>query len=357
MLDDARTYEQYDPGDVHSLLYNFHEQFKLGMKIAESSDYMVIDSSDVDVVIVAGMGGSAIGADLLRCYALYELRIPLFVNRDYLLPGFTDENTLVILSSYSGNTEETLSAFETARFLGAKIFAITSNGQVASLAQDLRIGFLEIPPGLPPRCALGYSFVPLTSLFAMWGFIPEQKEALETTMYALHKGAEKLEKGILEEQNVAKQLARKLHGKLPLIYSSPRLEAVATRFRGQINENAKFLAYSAVIPEMNHNELVGWKNLSGFKDYLQPIFLLDPDDHPRNRFRMNFVSNVMRELGVEPLILEPPQLDAPFMTRMFELIQLGDFTSYYLALLNEEDPKPVKIIDSLKSALSQFNEQ
>ncbi len=354
MLDDARTYEKYDPGDMHSLLYNFHEQFSRGREIAEASDYGLVDPSDVANIVVAGMGGSAIGADLLRCYALYELRKPMFVNRDYLLPAFVDKRSLVILSSYSGNTEETLQALEAARFLGAQLFAITSDGQLFELAQDLGFGCAEIPQGLPPRAALGYSFVPLVTLFELWGFLPSQREAIETTQYALHKGAEKLAKDVPESDNAAKKLARKLHGKLPLVYSSPRLEAVATRFRGQINENGKALAYSAVVPEMNHNELVGWRHLYELGEHLQPIFLVDPEDHPRNRFRMDFVAGVMRELGVEPIFLEPPQKDAPFMTRMFELIQLGDFTSYYLAILNEEDPKPVRIIDKLKAALASL---
>ncbi len=354
MLDDPKVYEQFDPGDMHSLLMDFHRQLVEGRQLAETSDYTMIDPSEVKNVVVAGMGGSAIGADLLRCYSLYEMKIPFFVNRDYLLPGFVNKDTLVILSSYSGNTEETLSSLEAAKYLGAKLFAITSDGQLSELAQDLRFGLIQIPGGLPPRAALGYSFAPLATLMGLWGFIPEQADAIEETSYALHKGAEKLSREIPESENPAKQLAKKIHGKLPLIYSSPRLEAVATRFRGQIEENGKALAYSAVVPEMNHNELVGWKHLYEFGQYLQPIFLVDPEDHPRNKFRMEFVAGVMRELGIEPISLEPPVSDAPFMTRMFLLIQLGDFTSYYLAILNQEDPKPVKIIDRLKSELANL---
>ncbi len=354
MLDDEKIYEQYDAGDMHSLLYNFHDEFRIGREIAESSDYTSIDPSDIEKIVVAGMGGSAIGADLLKCYALYELRKPLFINRDYLLPGFVNNETLVILSSYSGNTEEMLSSLEAARYLGAKLFAITSDGQLTSLAEDLHFGYVQIPGGLPPRAALGYSFVPLTVLMSLWGFIPDQSDAIENTIYALHKGAEKLAKDIPTDDNAAKQLAQKIYGKLPIVYSSPRLEAVATRFRGQINENSKALAYSSVLPEMNHNELVGWKHLYDFGKYIQPIFLRDPDDHPKNKFRMDFVADVMRENGCEPIFLEPAQSDAPFMTRMFELIQLGDFTSYYLAILNREDPKPVKIIDRLKAELGKL---
>lgn len=353
MLDDEKVYLRCDPGDMHSLLLDFHKQFSFGREIAEASDYNLIDPSDVQQIVVVGMGGSAIGADLLRCYALYDMKIPLLVNRDYLVPGFVNKKTLVVLSSYSGNTEEVLSGLEAARFLGAQLFAITSDGQLSDFAQDLTFGIAEIPPGLPPRAALGYSFVPLTTLCEMWGFIPSQSKAIETTQYALHKGAEKLARDVPESENAAKKLSRKLHGKLVLIYSSPRLEAAATRFRGQINENGKALAYSAVVPEMNHNELVGWKHLYNLAEYLQPIFLTDSEDHQRNIFRMNFVADVMREFGVEPIFIKPPQEDAPFMTRMFELIQLGDFTSYYLAILNEEDPKPVRIIDKLKAALAR----
>ncbi len=353
MLDDAKAYERLDPGDMHSLLVGFHEQFKIGRQIAEAADYSAIETADVSQIVVAGMGGSAIGADFLRCYALYDLRKPLIVNRDYLLPGFVDKKTLVILSSYSGNTEETLEALEVARYLNAQLFAITSNGKLFEYAQDFDFGVVEIPSGLPPRSALGYSFVPLVVLFQLWGFLDEQDEALDETEYALHKGAEKLARDVPENENTAKKLARKLHGKLPLIHSSPRFEAVATRFRGQINENGKALAYSAVVPEMNHNELVGWKHLYELGQYLQPVFIMDQEDHPKNRFRMEFVENEMRALGVEPIFIEPPQADASLMTRMFVVTQLGDFTSYYLAILNDEDPKPVRIIDKLKAALAK----
>ena len=354
MLDDAKTYERLDPGDVHSLLHDFDKQFIQARELAESAEYNLINTSEVRQIVVAGMGGSAIGADLLKCYTLYDMRRPFFVNRDYLLPGFVDKNTLVVLSSYSGNTEETIQALEAAKYLKAQMFAITSGGQLANFAQDLNFGILEIPSGLPPRSALGFSFVPLVVLCELWGFIPKQDEALDATQVALHKGAMKLEKNVAEKDNAAKKLARKLHGKLPLIYSSPRFEAAATRFRGQINENAKMLAYSAVIPEMNHNELVGWKYLYEFGKFIQPIFLMDKGDHPKNLYRMKFVADVMKEFGLEPIFLESPQPDAPFMARMFELIQLGDFTSYYLAILNNEDPKPVHIIDKLKAALSAF---
>ncbi len=354
MLDNPKAYEKFDPANMYSLIYSFYEQFYTGRQIAETADYQLINPSGIKKIVVAGMGGSAIGADLLRCYSLYDLNRPLFVNRDYILPGFVDDKTLVILSSYSGNTEETLSSLEAARLLNAKLFAITSNGQIAELARELEFGLLEIPGELPPRAALGYSFVPLLTLFELWGFVRSQKKIIEKTAYVLQQGAKLLAKEQPTEENSAKKLATQIHGKLPLIYSSPRFEAVATRFRGQINENAKTLAYSAVIPEMNHNELVGWKHLIGLEKKVQPIFLIDYEDYNRNAFRMQFVQDVMSELGVTPIVLKPPVKDVPLMTRMFSLIQLGDFISYYMAILNEEDPEPVAIIDKLKSSLKTF---
>jgi len=356
MLDDPKTYSKYDPENMHELIFNFFEQLPKGRELAETSDYNLIDPSSVERIVVAGMGGSAIGADLLRCYALYRLRVPMYVNRDYKLPAFVDEKTLVILSSYSGNTEETLATLDEARSLGAMLFAISSDGELERKASEWGFGIVRIPQGLPPRAALGYSFAPLLTLFELWGFLPSHEEELNKTTALLHEGAKRLFRDIPEDMNDAKKLARKLHGKLPLIYSTLRLEAVATRFRGQINENAKMLAYSAVIPEMNHNELVGWRYLFKLGDELKPIILLDPEDHPRNRFRANFVADVMRSLSVEPIFLEPPIKDAPFLARMFLLIQLGDFTSYYLAMLNKEDPKPVRVIDKLKAALKEFRE-
>ncbi len=354
MLDKEELYLKFDPGDMHSLLLDLHKQITLGKQIAESSDYSLVDGNEIENIVLAGMGGSAIGGDLLRCYALYEMKVPFVVNRDYLLPGFVNDRTLVILSSYSGNTEETLSMYEAAKYLHAQFFTITSGGKIAELAETNGFGLVEIPAGFPPRSAVGYSFIPLAALFSFWGFIPDQAKSIDCTAFVLAKNATRLSRDVPTKENIAKQLATKLHNKIALIYSSPRFEAVATRFRGQINENGKTLAYSALFPENNHNELVGWKVLGDFKDYVQPIFLIDPDDHPRNKFRMDFVANVMRNLGLDPIFIEPSSADAPLMCRMFELIQLGDFASYYLAILNGEDPKPVQIIDKLKNALAQY---
>lgn len=353
MLDDLSLYQRLDPGDMHSLLVDFYRQFVDGRAIGENADLGNLDPDAINMIVLAGMGGSAIGGDLLRCYLMDKMKIPFIVNRDYTLPAFVGEDALVVLSSYSGNTEETLSALVYAQEAGSQLLAITSGGRLAQEAEKHGFPLIEIPSGLPPRSALGYSFVPLLKVLERLELVPPQDEALEETQIILMEEAKNLSRDIPENENPAKQLAKKLHKKLPLIYSSPVFEAVATRFRGQINENGKALAYSAVVPEMNHNELVGWKYLYELASSLAPVFLKDVDDHPRNIFRMEFVSEVMEELGVETIFLEPPAVEADLMGRMFSLIQLGDFTSYYIAILNNEDPKPVKIIDRLKSALAE----
>ncbi|RKZ31141.1 bifunctional phosphoglucose/phosphomannose isomerase [bacterium] len=353
MLDNPEIYREIDPGDMAGLLTAFPTQLPEGRKIAISVDLSGIDSSKVTNIVVCGMGGSAIGGDLVRAYTIDRLGTPIHINRDYNLPSFVGKNSLVIGSSYSGNTEETLFCFNEAGVRGAQRIAITTGGKLAEIAEGNGIPLIKLPPGLPPRAALGYSFSPILTIFEALGFIPNQDYALNETVESLIAGAESYGLNRPTERNEAKKLANKLQGKLPLIYSDDwHFNTVAVRFRGQINENSKQLAYSAVLPENNHNELVGWKNLGAPADRFIAIYLTDKDIHPKVRFRMELFGETQSGLGVETVWLNSN--GESLLARMFSLIQLGDWTSYYLAILNREDPKPVKAIDKLKAALEKF---
>ena len=351
MLNDLELYSEIDQGGMAKLLMQFYQQFDTGVELARKVDLTAFAGYEIYNILLCGMGGSAIGGDLLRAYLFDELPIPMYINRDYDIPGFVDEHTLVIGSSYSGNTEESISSFMKAKDRGALLFAISTGGKLIGIANSLGVPYLKIPSGLPPRAALGYSFIPLLGVFIRLGYARDHWADIKSTARLLKNRAEKFSPSVPD--NPAKKLATRIFGKLPLIYSSTRyFDVVGTRFRGQINENAKMLAYSSLLPEMNHNELVGWKHLFEFGKQLVPVFLTDKDDNPRVRYRMELTSDIMRRLGVEPIFLESQ--GESLLERIFSLIQLGDFASYYLAILAREDPRPVKIIDYLKTRLKEF---
>ena len=355
MCDKFMCWQEIDTEDMLNLIVNFHRQLVEGITIGQRYFPEQYRGFKPHLIVLSGMGGSAISGELLRCYLVDELPVPMIVVRDYELPRFVDTNTLLITASYSGNTEETLSVYADGKKRGAKILAISTGGRIESLAKDDGFPFVKIPSGLPPRAALGYSFTPLLVIFYLLGYITNREAEIRESARLLEQWATtRYLPEIPEADNPAKKLATYLYGKLPLIYTSTRhFEAVGTRFRGQLNENAKVLAYSAVLPEMNHNELVGWKILYQLKEYLAPVIFYTRFDHTAVRFRMNFLSRVMEEQGIKPMriVTEGENL----LSHIFYAIQLGDFTSYYLSILNRVNPYPVEVIDRLKKALSEVS--
>jgi len=352
MLDNENIYAEIDPDGMLELLRAFPAQLIEGRQLAGDADISAIDPDKIANIVVCGMGGSAIGGDLVKSYTIGELRVPIFTNRDYSLPEFVNGGTLIIGCSYSGNTEETLEAFSAAGKRGAQRAVITTGGRLAEIAESEGIPIIKIPGGLPPRAALGLSISPLLALLERLGLIPNQSTAVNDAYIQLLSGVENYDTEVSTNDNAAKILAYALYQKLPLIYSdSLHFDSVAVRFRGQINENAKQLAYSATLPENNHNELVGWKNIGPLDDILISICLKDRKMNDRVVFRMRFMAEVQEKLGVEAIVLE--SIGDTLLARMFSLIQLGDWASYYLAILNKENPMPVKIIDKLKSELKK----
>jgi len=351
-LDDLDSYSELDPSGMYLAVFNFPEQLSkaavIGHEIALERDRF----DQIENIVLAGMGGSAIGGDLVASYLRYELKIPFTVCRNYRLPAFVNKNSLVIVSSYSGNTEETISAFEEALTRRAKTVCITTGGKVAELAEKNNCPIIEIPPGLQPRAALGYSVIPLLFLLKDLGLT----EFDETPMTDLTKGLKAYRGHYVREtptdRNPAKQLALKLHGKLPLIYSGPDLfDAVATRWKGQFCENAESLAFYNYFPEFNHNELVGFNKIDRLKDSLIAVILRDSGDHVRISKRMKIISGQFEEKGIEVVNIFS-QGDFS-LGRIFSLVQLGDFASFYLAILNEVDPTPVLPIDELKRKMAE----
>jgi len=349
-LDNVKGIRKADAKGMYDLIYNFPRQLTEGAHLGFIADLKLPDFTPQNIILT-GMGGSAIGGDLARSYLTYELKVPFTVCRNYLLPEYVNDKSLVFISSYSGETEETLSAFQDAKRRKARIIAITSGGTLLQECNRDGLPFILIPKGFPPRAALGYSFTPILVALSRLGVIQDKIEELEETSKFLEKKRAEYALDKKKSRNPAKNLAANLYGKLPIIYTSvDYFDAVGYRWKGQFGENSKILSYNNYFPEFNHNELVGWKVLDQIRDKLIVVILKDKEDHPRIKIRMQIVKNIIQKKKVK--IIELESQGENLLSRVFSLIQLGDFASFYLAILNQVDPTPVEVIDYLKKELA-----
>ena len=310
-----------------------------------------LTSGGVRSIVLTGMGGSAIAGDLLRSYLAEELKVPFLVNRSYSLPGSVDRDSLVIVSSYSGNTEETVASYRDAIRRKAAVLCITTGGEVEGLALKHGHACIKVPPGLQPRAALGYSFFPLLLAISRMGFIKPRPADISEAVAAL-KEKSLVYADLKNPENLALKMAKRLQGKLPVVYSaSDRLDAVNVRWRGQICENSKHLAFGHVLPEMNHNEIVGWKVDRDLMKKMAVVFLRDVGTHPRVLVREEITKGIIQKKA--STVLEVWSEGSSLLARIFSLVYAGDWVSYYLAILNNEDPTPVRVIDYLKGELAK----
>jgi glucose/mannose-6-phosphate isomerase len=351
----AAALRQYDRSNMHAVLRDFPQQILHAQRTVEALPPRLLPRTRH--IVVLGMGGSAIAGELLRTYAQWtpgadHLRI--HVVRDYTLPPVVNRSTLVIASSYSGNTEETLEGFEQARTRTPHLVCLTSGGELSARAQALGIPILPLPSGYQPRCALGFSFFTLLFALLRYGYLRRFSHerisaAIRATFERLCALAESF--SVESSANPALQLASTLHGHVLITYASPRTEAVALRWRQQFQENAKHAAFGNVLPEMNHNELNGWQFPSGFASSVRVLLFSDPEDHPRVQLRAELLPRLLSGSIPEHAYHRLRSSQPDFLTRMFELIYLGDWTSYWLALLNGVDPTEIPLILRLKSEL------
>jgi len=344
------TIHRYDTRAMKDLLINFPRQVEDAVRIG-STVKVPWKAPAIRNIVITGLGGSAIGGDLLRSYLAEELPMPFIVNRHYFLPEFVDSSSLVIVSSYSGNTEETVAAHNDAKKRKASVVCISSNGETERLARKFHQPIIIIPKGYPPRAALGYSFFTvLAAMIRMKLASPRKKDIAETVRLLARKA--KVYSSLNANANPALSIAQQLFGKLPIVYSSAdRFDVVNLRWRGQFAENSKILSFGNVLPEMNHNELVGWKVLRRHMKEMVVIFLHDKHDHQRVQLRMSIMKNIVGEYANR--IIDLHSEGTSLLARTFSLIYLGDWVSYYLAMLNGIDPTPVKVIDYLKNELSR----
>ena len=350
-LDNLSIYQQLDASRMIDHLHEFPEQchraWERVMKFELPEEF-----AKVKKVVILGMGGSAIGGDVVRRLALAESKIAVWVNRDYSLLPFVDKDSLVIASSYSGNTEETIAAFEESLETPARKLVLTTGGKLKSLAENEDIPVFIIDYKAPPRAAFPHSFIPLVGIFQKLGLLGDKSTDLQGALQTL----DKLSKDLVETRpvasNPAKQLARKLYGQVAIIYGAEILSEVAQRWKTQFNENSKAWAFYEVFPELNHNGVVGYQFPSEIKEKMFVLLLRSSLLHPRILLRYEATVNLLAEAGIKHQFLEAE--GSTILAQVMSLILLGDYVSFYLAILNEIDPSPVVSIDFIKKYLSQF---
>lgn len=355
-LDDYLRLKELDSHKMLDALAELPEQCReaqrLGKKAALSLVLPLMKEKEIAQVVVTGLGGSAIGGDLLRTYIADKANVPVMVNRHYELARFVSAKTLVFAVSYSGNTEETLSAYRQAKAKGAAVVALTSGGALKEMALQDNIPVINVPTGFAPRAALGYLFIPILVVLEHLHLLNSQETEINALVGHLKDLYSQYKPEVPLTKNYAKLLAGQLHNRLPVIWGSTgTTETVAQRWKGQINENAKAPAYWNVLPELNHNEIVGFEGPAELLRRLYLIILSHPQDHPQVQKRISITKELVA--GVVAGVSEINASGNAELARLFSLIYLGDYTSVYLAFLYGVDPGPVKVIDRLKKALRE----
>ncbi len=302
-------------------------------------------------VIVAGMGGSAIGGELLKDWLYDRASIPIEVCRDYTLPAYANENSLVVAVSYSGETEETLSAFLEAVKRRCMIATMSSGGHLQTSAKKLKTPHITIPPGLVPRAAIAYTFFPLVVLMEKIGVVRETAKEIEEALRVLQKLSEENGFRVPLESNEAKKLATGIEGTVPIVYGFRQYSAVARRLKCQFNENSKVPSKFDVFSELNHNEVVGWEAPKSLTKAFSAIFIRDPAEPPEITQRIEVTKRI-----VSPKVSKTLEIQAvgkQKLARMLSAMYVGDFASIYLALLRGVDPTPTKTIARLKREMKK----
>jgi glucose/mannose-6-phosphate isomerase len=326
---------------MRALIQAFPSQLReatvIGQQLAKRTPAQPITSA-----WLIGLGGSAFGGEIVRNYTADLLPVPFTILRGYTVPVAVGKSALVIVSSYSGNTEETLDAAEAARLRGAQIICITSGGKLAAWATEHNFTVLLVPGGNPPRSACGYSIVLQLHILASFGLIPSPEQPIQEAIDLLDH---------FDGMPAAGGLAKSLMGNIGIIYSSDANDAVAIRLRQQINENSKRLCWHNVIPEMNHNELVGWEGPQFVLDRAAVLLLRSHYEHPRVATRFGINEGIISQKTDNIIHAWPPKVGR--LAELLYMLHLSDWVSVLLAENEGVDPTPVNVIDHLKSELAR----
>ena len=347
-LDNTNKFADIDKSDMLGAIRELPDQLLKAWNTAEALP--LPDKKEFSKIVIAGMGGSAIGADILSAYILPICDIPLYVLRGYDLPAWAaGEETLVICSSHSGNTEETLSVFE--QSLGKKCTTVTisTDGKLYDLAKEKAVTAWTFEHVGQPRAAVGFSFGLLLNLFSRLGLIPEQAEALQKAVTEMKQMKQEIDADVPESKNLAKQIAGQAVERIPVVFGAEFLEPVARRWKTQLNEIAKCLAQFEFIPEANHNTLAGVVKPEALLDKSYAIFLTSDEYHTRNQKRFELTAKEFEAAGIctDKVFCKGESK----LAKIWNTILLGDFISFYLSMAYEVDPTPVDSLESFKKAM------
>ncbi len=330
---------------IHEMPQLCQQAWQMAMKFDLPQDY-----SKVNKVVILGVGGSAIGGDLVASLAV-EAKLPILVCRGYNLPAFTDAETLVIASSYSGMTEETLTSFTQALETDSKKLVITTGGKLKIMAEERNVPVFGFDYRAQPRAALAFSFLPILGFLQRLGFLSDRSADVTETVEVLQELAQKIKEDVVLSRNPAKQLANRLYGHLVVIYGGGILSEVAHRWKTQLNENSKAWAFYEVFPELNHNAVVGYQFPPELANKIMVVLLRSTLLQRRIQLRYQITCQLLDQAKVGYQIVDGDGTSP--LSQMVSLVLFGDYTSYYLAILYKIDPTPVKAIAYLKEQLAK----
>ena len=341
MLDDPKYIAQFDHSNVLAVIAAQGEQLR------EQYEFDVPEVADLQEIVLAGMGGSALAAEFVRSWLADRLPVPIEIVRGYELPAYVGEHSLVIISSFSGNTEETLACLAEAKKRKSAIVIMTAGGKLAEHAEEF--SFLKIPHAVSqPRMAVFYGVKALATLIERLGLVEGLLPELETAAEWLLEEANSFIPTVLEAENPAKQIAKKLVGHPVVVYGGPTLAMPALKWKIDLNENAKNQAFYYVWSEFNHNEFIGWGNP---KDSLLRVVELQSSlDNDRIHKRFDVSNRLLSGIMPAPIIVEA-QGETKLQQMLWTML-VGEFTSIYLAILNQVDPEPVDLVEKLKKELA-----
>jgi glucose/mannose-6-phosphate isomerase len=347
ILDDVNKIKEID---TKSMLSFYVDAAKHYGKALEAAGKVSLNFSEPENVVVAGMGGSAIGGEMLKDLVREDARVPVEVSRAYSLPGYVDERSLVFIVSYSGETEETLSSFLDALKRKCMVICVSSGGRLLEFAEQLGVPFLRIPSGFPPRAALPYLFAPLMVLSEQLGVVSGLSDYFSEAISVLGRVSCECAPEVPVSRNAAKCLAVGASGSVPVIYGFGVFRSVAQRFKTQFNENAKVPSKWEFFSEVDHNEVVGWERADSLAECFSAIFLRDKAEPVEFRNRIEITKGLM---PAGSKLFEVWSQGKGVLARMLSAVCIGDFTSVYLALLRGVDPTPVETISVLKARMKQ----
>lgn len=359
-LDDSRFLKNIDKSNMLELCLKTNElckeaiaiarHFRLSQKAQVSKNLQITYRKPKNIVI-AGMGGSAIGGDLLHDWLLSRVSVPIEVCRDYHLPVYTNEETLAFIVSYSGETEEALSALLDAVERKCMVIAVASGGTLISFAQKLHLPYITVRSGLQPRVAVPYLFFPLAVILEKSGLVSGVEKEFRETTEVLQALAQDNAAKVPLKRNFAKRLAWELRSTIPVVYGFRQYRAVAVRFKSELNENSKIPAKWESFPELNHNDVVGWEAADKLTKSFTVVLIRDADEPPEIHNRIEATKKL--SLPKARKVLEIQAKGKSTLAKMFSVLFLGDLTSVYLAILLGVDPAPVKIITAMKKEMQK----